>query len=61
MSHRGGPDHGDVTSPWFGSLVLLVLLCRMWRMARLGFSGRGVGARSLRSTPSAATGTEVAV
>jgi len=40
MSHRSGPDHADVTSPWFGSLALLVLLCRVWRMTRLGFSGR---------------------
>jgi len=40
MSHRGGPDHADVTSSWFGSLAPLVLLCRVWRMARLGFSGR---------------------
>ena len=43
MSHRGGPDHADVTSSWFGSLALLVLLCRVWRMDPLGFSGRGPG------------------
>jgi len=43
MSHRGGPDHADVTSSWFGSLAPLVLLCRVWRMRRLGFSGRGPG------------------
>ena len=41
-------SHTHVTSSWFGSLALLVLLCRVWRMARLGFSGRGPGARSLR-------------
>src|SRR6185437_8876650 len=43
MSHRGGPDHADVTSSWFGSLALLVLLCRVWRMDPLSFSGRGPG------------------
>jgi len=52
MSHRGGPDHVDVSSSWFGSLAPLVLLCRVWRMARLGFSGRSPGVHvPLRSTP----------
>jgi hypothetical protein len=61
MSHRIGPDHADVTSSWSGGFALLVLMYRVWRMARLGFSGCGPGARSLRSTPAAATGAEVAV
>ena len=44
MSHRGGPDHGDVTLPWTGPRLAGAVVSRVAGLAYLGVGGarRGV-------------------